>query len=176
MNKFLLFFRFGLAIRLFRECRVYGDNPEGDHHDLYTHLLLWHMRCIFQPQHMSGKERDDERNAEIMRFQRGLAHPKSLIHFVKLIDELLASAEQCKEMGLVYSDHHPFAQKGTEWVSDDGKIVFMVPDEEYPLATIISFSETESAVHLFHKAAVSIGQSLAVIIHQAFSSPMSMWR
>lgn len=114
MNKFLLFFRFGLAIRLFRECRVYGDNPDpkGDHHDLYTHLLLWHMRCIFQPKHMSGKERDDERNAEIMRFQKGLAHPKSLIHFVKLIDELLASAEQCKEMGLVYSDHHPFAQKG----------------------------------------------------------------
>lgn len=114
MNKFLLFFRFGLAIRLFRECRVYGDNPDpkGDHHDLYTHLLLWHMRCIFQPQHMSGKERDDERNAEIMRFQKGLAHPKSLIHFVKLIDELLASAEQCKEMGLIYSDNHPLAQKG----------------------------------------------------------------
>lgn len=114
MDKFLLFFRFGLAIRLFRECRVYGDNPspKGDHHDLYTHLLVWHMRCVFQPKHLSGKARDDERNAEIERFQKGLAHPKSMSHFVQLIDELLASADKCIEMGMVYSDKNPLAQAG----------------------------------------------------------------
>lgn len=112
MNKLLLFFRFGLAKRLFRECRVYGDNPEGNHHDLYTHLLVWHMRCVFNPKHLSGKARDDERSAEIERFQKGLAHPKSLHHFISLIDELLASADKCIEMGMVYSNKNPLTQTG----------------------------------------------------------------
>lgn len=115
MNKLKLFFgSFGLAKSLFRECRLYGDNPNSDHHDLYTHLLLWHMRCVFQPQHEAGPLRDAERKAEVKRFQQGLAHPKSLRHFLQLIDELLESAKKCQEMGLVYSSSHQLAQEGVD--------------------------------------------------------------
>lgn len=103
MNKFFLLFRFRLARKLFQEIRNYADNPQGEHNDLYTHALLWHMRCVFHPQHLSGEKRSIERREEINRFRNGLAYPKSLLHFIKLIDELLESTKQSIDMGVVYS-------------------------------------------------------------------------
>ena len=142
MNKFQLFFRFGLAKRLFRECRKYGDNPSGDHNDLYTHLLLWHMRCVFQPKHASGQARDDERNAEIRRFQQGLAHPKSLSSFIALIDELLASAQKCQEMGMVYSSNNPLAHGVDEYAPLSRAIHNMILVRSLALMHPIIFSRS----------------------------------